>query len=301
MTKNNLMNFRFCAYLFVLCWGLLTPACGDSPGEARAKLAHMKLNYNGDTLVQRAGLGDVVAVRLFLTAGMSPEVKDKEGVTPLTAATYAGSAGVVEFLLQHGAEVNFREGKFGGTALIYAARNGHVKLITMLLDKGANPEIGDTQEGRTALLWAVRHNYPAAVKALLGKGANPNVKDKYGRTALATACIYAKPDTLSLLLERAGIKEQDSGDTPLLLVAAAAGRTDNVKFLLDKGADINIRDKNGQTALMWTAKADKQDTVKFLLGRGADADATDNEGNRALEHAKSEAMMNLLFRAEKTE
>lgn len=289
------------AFLALLCLLACSAlACGDSPKVAREKLAHMKITYDADSFVQVAGQGDMAPLRLFLAAGMSPDVKDQKGVTPLIAAASNGRLEAARLLAAGGAELNAREARFGGTALIHAARSGHAEVVRMLMDKGANLELADAKEGRTALLWAVRHSRPEAVRVLMDRGAKLTAQDGQGRTALETAAAFAKPEVVSLLLDRAGPEAKGALATPLVNVAAAAGRTDNLRLLLDKGADINARDRDGQTPLMLAAKASRRETVRFLLERGADADAVDQEGNRALEHAKSEDIMNLLFHAEKT-
>lgn len=61
----------------------------------------------------------------------------------------------------------------------------------------------------------------------------------------------------------------DNGQT-VLMGAAAAGHTNVVKILLDKGADINIKDKYGHTAIIIAAKKGHTDIVKLLLDNGAD-------------------------------
>ena len=65
-------------------------ACGNPQEEARVKLGQMNVKYNEDTFVDRAKDGDVLAVKLFLQAGMSPNVSDEGGTTPLMAASRAG-------------------------------------------------------------------------------------------------------------------------------------------------------------------------------------------------------------------
>ena len=63
-----------------------------------------------------------------------------------------------------------------------------------------------------------------------------------------------------------------------LLSAAVAGKTDEVKALLSKGADIEATDKNQRTPLMLAAQHGHADTVRFLIGKGAKADARDRFG-----------------------
>jgi len=50
----------------------------------------MNVAWGPDDFVRRAARGDMVAVKLFLAGGMSPDVRNRKGVTPLIAAAYAG-------------------------------------------------------------------------------------------------------------------------------------------------------------------------------------------------------------------
>lgn len=289
-------------------------ACSDPAKEARAKLDSMEVPYTADGFIYKAAMGDAAVVQLFLTAGMDPNVKDNQEVTPLIAAAGAGRLEVVKLLLDKGADLNYQNQerittrgkkrvkkkiKFGGTPLMHAVKGGHTEVMGLLLDKGADLNAVDVKHGLTALHWAAVHNQQAAVQTLLDRGVSPGLKDRRGFTPLAMSAHYAKPEIVGLLLDRTPPGEQDDARKKLLLVAAAAGRTDNVRLLLDKGADINARADTGQTPLMLAAKSGKKDTVKFLLEKGADAEIQDQAGNRALEYAKSDnELMNLLFQAE---
>jgi ankyrin repeat protein len=308
------INSGHLSFLFLILLILSLPACPDPAQEARAKLDGMQMPFVTEGFVYRAARGDVAAVRLFLTAGMDPNVKDRLGVTPLIAAAGAGREEIVQLLLEKGADLNAQcpervitKGKkrprkitkYGGTALMYAVRGGHTGTVRLLLDKGADPNLLDDKQGLTAMHWAVFRNQQAALQTLLDKGANPGVKDKRGFTPLVMAAHYAKPDIVSLLLDRTPPEEQNAAKKSLLFTAAAAGRDDNVRLLLEKGAEVNAQAENGLTPLMVAAIAGRKDTVKLLLEHGADAGARDQEGKKALDLAKpDDELMNLLFQAE---
>jgi hypothetical protein len=60
--------------------------------------------------------------------------------------------------------------------------------------------------------------------------------------------------------------------TSALITASRDGNENEVKMLLDKGADIKDRDKHGATALSWASKNGHVNVVKVLLDKGANPD-----------------------------
>ena len=74
----------------------------ETPEGAREKIAVLNIPYTVDGFVQCARECDVVAVKLFLTAGMNPNAKDKDGVTALAAASEGGHNDVMAVLQEAG-------------------------------------------------------------------------------------------------------------------------------------------------------------------------------------------------------
>ena len=63
-----------------------------------------------------------------------------------------------------------------------------------------------------------------------------------------------------------------------LAAAAAKGQTEQVRALLDGGADIEAAGKDGRTPLMLAAQHGHQETVRLLLAHGAKTEARDAAG-----------------------
>ncbi|KAK3579219.1 hypothetical protein CHS0354_022764 [Potamilus streckersoni] len=71
-------------------------------------------------------------------------------------------------------------------------------------------------------------------------------------------------------------------DGCVFLAACSSGDRNEVKRLLDRGADINTANVDGLTALHQACIDDNLDMVEFLVDNGADVNACDNEGWTAL-------------------
>jgi hypothetical protein len=69
---------------------------------------------------------------------------------------------------------------------------------------------------------------------------------------------------------------------PALGHAAAAGRTDKVRALLEQGADIDARNHLGQTPLHLAAGCGQYETAAYLLSSGADHTLEDRQARRPL-------------------
>uniref|UniRef100_A0A2H8TLC4 NAD(+) ADP-ribosyltransferase n=1 Tax=Melanaphis sacchari TaxID=742174 RepID=A0A2H8TLC4_9HEMI len=85
-----------------------------------------------------------------------------------------------------GIDINSKD-RTGFTALMYACCNGWLQLVEFLVDHGADIELKDYQSGETALFFAVRYNHVHIVKYLLSKGADKDVVDKKYQTVYRIA------------------------------------------------------------------------------------------------------------------
>jgi ankyrin repeat protein len=109
-------------------------------------------------------------------------IKGEDGWTPLHSAAFAtrGSAEVIAFLLQSGADCNAATDG-GETPLSNAIRRNNVPVVLMLLKHSGGHGLNDRdEEGRTLLHMACNRGYAEIVRALLLAGANHWLTDQAG-------------------------------------------------------------------------------------------------------------------------
>ena len=152
----------------------------------------------------------------LLTHGAKPDVKSKDGSTPLMWAAAKGESGIVQILTSAGADVNATDAN-GKNALMYGIEGqADPEMTKILISRGAKIDIQDIA-GETALIKSCRRKRSGMTMALVQLGANLNLQDKQGQTAL--------------------------------MVAAAYGNATIADGLLKAGANPALKNNNGQTAL----------------------------------------------------
>jgi len=123
--------------------------------------------------------------KMLIAAGADVNLPSLEKVTPLIAASYAGSLPFVDLLLKKGAKHDATD-RLHKSALVYAAGMGHTEVVERLLQAGA--PIDETPvDALTPLMWAAGQGHTETVKLLLAKGANKLLKDERNLTALDMA------------------------------------------------------------------------------------------------------------------
>jgi ankyrin repeat protein len=244
--------------------------------------------------MKRIGLSSVLL--LALASGCSHEAATSPMKAELNSSLFQairdGDAALVQSLLGRGANANARD-ETGSTALMEAALNADANMVRLLLDHGADVD-AENRSGATALLWALHDRQK--VQLLLDHGADPKTRgDSWGHTTLIVAAkIPGTRATLQLLREReADLSANTGGFTPLM-AAALSGDLENVKYLIEQGADVRAKTPAGYTALHAAAFWGDADMVRFLLDRGADPNAqvqishhTDDVGTPAIVAALS--------------
>jgi len=122
--------------------------------------------------------GNLNRVRTLLNQGMSVNLRDSFGYTPLYWAANKNRLNVVKELLNRGAKKNARDW-FGHTALFAATRSGHLNVVKELLNRGANKNARDSS-GHTPLHIAAHRGNLNIVKELLRRGARVNPRNSNG-------------------------------------------------------------------------------------------------------------------------
>ena len=203
---------------------------------------------------------DVESVDLLVAAGANVNAANDLGATPLWNASTNGVA-VTKRLLEAGANPNLAL-LAGETPLMAAARAGQAGVVELLLAKGANPNAHGPR-GQTALMWAASGRHPAAVKALLAHRA-----DVHARSAEWKEMVAVPPHGLPQYNKMI----PQGGDTALLF-AARVGDLESAKLLIGAGANVNDADAWGVSATAMAAHAGFTDLVAWLLDRGAEPNA----------------------------
>ena len=208
--------------------------CSLSEKEAKERLDRLDIEFSEENLYYYVEQGDVDVVKLFLLAGMAPDVKRGDKTALLEAARRAHSE-VALILIDAGSDINAKD-RFGVTSLMFAAITGSDEIMKKLIERGADVNAKDNY-GRTALVEMLTTENdcpPEIIQTLIDAGADVNVK-----------------------IER--------GLTPLML--AADGDPKILRILIDAGADLDAKDDFGTTAII-RAK-DNPENFKILKNAGA--------------------------------
>jgi ankyrin repeat protein len=162
---------------------------------------------NWDNPFWRAEERESVAPTIFALAKLDTKLlhaRGNNGSTPLHVAAYLGDRDIVQWLLDHNADIRARTNQ-GWTPLHCAALTNAKNVAELLIAKGTDVN-AKTYGGMTPLHCAVRGNAKDMVEFLIAKGADLNMKDNDDETPLEAAVSERRP-AIADLLRAHGAKE----------------------------------------------------------------------------------------------
>jgi ankyrin repeat protein len=178
-------------------------------------------------------------------------------VSPLLGAIAAQNLPIVQLLVSHGAEIDYKR-PIGllRTPLQRAAEIGDLAIVQYLVEQGAIIDTPPMNCGGTALQLAAMTGYVGIVSFLLERGAEPNYPpaDGDGRTAFEAAAEWCRIDVM-LLLMKWGVqldlvlgKEHESQYRRAIRFAAANGFPAAARFVrhLYEGAPDSLSMEDAQ-------------------------------------------------------
>ncbi|KAA8917443.1 hypothetical protein TRICI_000392 [Trichomonascus ciferrii] len=197
-------------------------------------------------LVRAAQLGNVNELRELIENGSyTAQDISPDGTTALHWAAINNRMAACKYLIEQGAEVDYKGGELQATPLHWACRNGLVYIAHLLIQHGADPLRTDSQ-GFNALHLAVHSSNVLLVIYLLHQSMPVDTPDPAGRTAAHWAAYQG--DALS------------------------------IDCLLNWGANVKITDTLGFTALHWSIVRGNKMCIKRLIEEGSDVFAKSNDG-----------------------
>jgi ankyrin repeat protein len=181
--------------------------------KAGANTNYVEESSGMHVLIQAAYLGRAIVVTELLKRGVSPAVKNADGIGPLLASAMQDHADVVRALLAD-SRVDAEESDADGTtALMAACSKGHFKIVKLLAEHGGLIN-AQNNEGQTPLMFA--YNGKAFVEVML-----------------------TKPEEFQ--------KHQVAGTLDELF-SMFTRYTLTVEYLIENGADLTLRDASNRIA-----------------------------------------------------
>jgi ankyrin repeat protein len=216
-------------------------------------------------------------VRELIAIGADAKANDDSGRSVLMNAARFCNFAVVKELIEAGARTDARDNA-GNTVLMSAAENEDRDVIKLLIKQGV-PLDHKNEDGESAVIIAVRSGRGENLKVLIDAGASMS----FGKEDLAIALVIATRNgdltTARILLDRGADPNAKDDDTTVLMLAAENGNPALVKAVIDAGAELDAVDDSGWTAMM---HADEVENVRTLLNAGANMAVKNNDGETAL-------------------
>jgi len=223
-----------------------------------------------------------------------------EDEVTLFEAASKGDAEVVRALLAKGVPVDIRDNRNGPnwdqTPLMYAARYGHLGVVDLMLDAGADVSANDwglteTPRERQPLHYAAISGQLEVIERLLAAGARADALTSDGEAPLNIAIRYGHLKAIRFLIRHGAKLKMDpkTKHYPPLCTAASAKQLKIFRELLKAGADVNALNPLNQAPLNCAAMAPEELAIPMimeLLRAGAKIDKVEDKiGGAGICHA----------------
>ena len=219
--------------------------------------------------------------------------------TALLGASAMGHLSIVQYLLQHGADLHKADNN-GVSPLFVAAQGGYLPVVRLLVEQGANKDETDNS-GNSPLFVAAQKGHLGVVRYLVEQGADKDKAASDGCNPLLVAAMRCHLPVLRYLLEQGADKDMPYNNSygPLLLIAAK-GHLEVVRLLVEHGTDVNRADSGScLTPLHAAARYGHAEVLSYLMREGASLTARDSAGTLPIDCAANEEIRQLIRDEEK--
>ncbi|KAI3326000.1 ankyrin [Xylariaceae sp. AK1471] len=215
------------------------------------------------------GRSTIMRYLLMNLKDLDPDVQGDRGETPLHDAVFRNTEAVARVLLEYGARTDIKD-KNGNTPL-RMARDANLDRLFDLLKSARLKEI----EAEKRLQRSIGPD-GGADSFKHPRRADTLTEDH--KISFEAAVQRLSGNDLEIYLDEMGADLAEAINDPtreLLQTTIKSQQFNNLRILLDRGADINSRDKWGHTPLHTAIRSGHYETAEFLLDRGCNINERD--------------------------
>lgn len=218
--------------------------------------------------VHRGVAGERV-LRTLLAAGADPRQATDDGDTAYTFAENSGNSLALSLFCEYASMPKEEQIELNDELIAALYNEESIDRIRALLAAGANVNADDGAD-HTALFLAVERNKPDIVRLLIKSGAQLNIPNEYGWTPLQYAAVNNFSECACLLVEAGADACAGTNTFSVLHMAAAWKTSELLRMLLPLGLDIEVLDECMRTPLFYAAERGCCENLRLLLEAGAD-------------------------------
>jgi ankyrin repeat protein len=292
--NSDMRSLSLSSFLFISILSFTTSSSSDSPLSENKLLSAvhsnditsvkeliLRQNYDPNTKEAQNGWtplhiaannGNVEIVEFLIQIGVKVDEADATGWTPLMTACYSRAMGVVKILLSSHLRPFQAQGQNQRRLPSSYSQQGIINSLVPAYLSGSEEVVQiisqTIQRSTLAPLFTTKHtqqnNGGRKRRTSSSLSTSSNEKISVLLTAAHSGTKHAL-QTILPLYDYEVNEERSLGDLTSLMLAASAGRPENIELLLSHGADRNLQDHRGWTALMFAVQSNCLSCIELLL------------------------------------
>lgn len=135
---------------------------------------------------------------MILDAGIDVNARTMQGVPLLSLAVRNDNKELIDYLLDHGADLNAIASDRGYSAVMDAVWIKDYKVTKYLIERGADLSTMSS-DGQSIMVLAVGNGNAKITELLLESGADPDIKDGMGMSARGYALLFRNEELIKLM------------------------------------------------------------------------------------------------------
>jgi ankyrin repeat protein len=209
--------------------------------------------------------GDIEFFKEYLASGGSVDAQSESNPPIAGTIVFREHNHLLELLLNYGLDINKSFNSFDEPLHFISIRERKLTNLKFLVEKGADIHRANRYK-MNALHVACGVGDLEIVQYLINAGANVESLSQGARTPLLTAAGDNHLHIVRYLVESAGanLAAKSSSGEDILMHATTGGRTEIVKYLLEKGLDPNSKDSRNVSLVEQANRNGHSEVVKIL-------------------------------------